>query len=167
MAWFQHEEDATEDPFMQHLQHHFRNDGYAVFFKILELMTQNFDPYAVGKLKTNWKQMRFKVGLKSKRLKQILDFINKKRKMEIEYDDDEIYIYCPKYERLMSPYAHRLLRQVVRTKNDSCTHTKNNMYGKNRIDKKEEEGYVQRKNRGIFHIKDVLKKLKLWEKKEK
>jgi len=160
-GWFKHDGNASEDPFMKHLEHHFGNDGYAVFFKILELMTDNFNPNAVGKLKTNWKQMRNKTSLKSLSLKRIFDFINKKRKMLIDYDDDEIYIYCENYQRRMSPYAHRLLRQKVSTNFEGSAHTKKNMYSirieKNRKNKRG----TYTKRWGIFHIKDVLKKLKL------
>ena len=161
MRWFKHKVTAADDPFIRELIHKFKGNGYMIYFVILEMMGDNFNPQSPGKIKVRWQHLREKCNLYRRSILPILDFINKKFKFEISYNDEEVCIYCPKFQEVMDDYAKRQMKQGVRTIWSGSTNTKNQNFRQIREDKNNIKREKKTKRWGIFHIKDVLKKLKL------
>ena len=111
-GWFKHMANASSDPMLVEAQQKFGDAGYAAFFRILELLTEHFNPKTPGIWHGTFKQVRKKLHKSSTKVQLFLNFYAEKSKFRVEYDGDYITILCPKYKELMSEYAHKRLRKM-------------------------------------------------------
>ena len=114
-GWFKHKMDAGDDPFIIALmkQHGFK--GYWVFFRTLELMRQNFNVKKVGTLHEDDIYFARKLQVQTKTVKNIYDFIHKRKKFLVEYGDGKIFVHCPNFKEYMDKYTRRMLLEKVPT----------------------------------------------------
>lgn len=107
MKWFKHISDSLDDPFIFELMKEFKSDGYLVFFGVLEIYSREYHPEYGWKLVTIPSYFRQKLGISSKKFKKILLKINK---WEVEYKDNQVIIFIPKFKELMDDWTKRELR---------------------------------------------------------
>jgi len=121
MKWFKHISDSLDDPFIFSLMEEFKSDGYLVFFGIIEIYAREF------KTKVGWKLTVTRAYLKRKLCKRqttlvikILKYIKNSGKWDIEFFDDKISIYIPKFKDLMDESTIKKLRAKEKSfRNDS------------------------------------------------
>jgi hypothetical protein len=107
MKWFKHISDSLDDPFIFELMREFKSDGYVVFFGVLEIYSREYKPEIGWKLVTIPSYFRQKLHISQSKVKKILLKIHK---WEVEYKDDQVIIFIPKFKELMDDWSKRGLR---------------------------------------------------------
>jgi hypothetical protein len=108
MKWYKHISDSLDDPYIFNLMTECGSDGYLVFFGILEIYSREFKP------ELGWKLLVTQAYLKQKFQKRqatliinSLKHIKNSGKWEIDFIDDKITIYIPKFKELIDEYTIR------------------------------------------------------------
>jgi len=83
---------------------HFGIAGYGVFFGILEIYAREFKPDSEWKLRVPLGFVARKLRISSTKLKQMLNFFTK---WQINYDDNLLEIYIPKFTELLDDWTSR------------------------------------------------------------
>lgn len=143
MKYFKHLVDSGDDPDIGEAMERFGNLGYFVFFRTLEIMAREFNISNPGENTFNflWFFRRF-LGLLSKnKLKEILDYFDKKGRIYVKIDGSYITLNCPKLRGLSDEYTQKVSRQrsgvtpdSVRTNSGKCP-LQNKNKNKNKEDK--------------------------------
>ena len=115
MKWFRHMTNARRDPVVVELCHRFGHGGYRAFFTILELMGENLDTRIPGKIHLNWRQISEETGLYRKSLQSILIFLQEQNKFAVEWDDEKVLVYCPKFKEFADSYTQEVLRKSAQS----------------------------------------------------
>jgi len=128
LKWFRHMTHARRDPVIAEAMQLFGNNGYAVYFIILELIGENYSVESPGKLKISWTQVQLESHLRRTSLKRILSFYSEKSKFSFNYDDTYVWINCPKFKEFTDDYYQRLLNKKyvhektdIRIRENQCT----------------------------------------------
>lgn len=110
MKWFKHISDSLDDPFVSDLMDVYGADGYLVFFGVLEIYSREF------KVEDNWKLNVTQSYLTRKLHKRqstlvikILKHIQNSGKWEIEFNNDKVIVYIPKFTELIDEWSKRKL----------------------------------------------------------
>jgi hypothetical protein len=106
MKWFKHISDSLDDPFIFELMEEFGADGYLVFFGTLEIYSREFSPNVDWKLSITWSYLRQKLRISQPKLQKILSKIDK---WEIEFIDNKVVIFIPKFTELLDEWSRRKL----------------------------------------------------------
>jgi hypothetical protein len=106
MKWFKHISDSLDDPFIYDLLVEFGAEGYLVFFGVIEKYSREFSPENGWKLVINPSYFRQKFLISSAKIKKILSKIHK---WDIEYKDDKVIIFIPKFTELLDEWSRRKL----------------------------------------------------------
>jgi len=111
MKWYKHISDSLDDPFIFDLITQFGADGYLVFFGVLEIYSREF------KTEDNWKLTVTQPYLTTKLHKRqstlvikILKHIQNSGKWEIDFNNDQVIIFIPKFTELLDDWSQRKLR---------------------------------------------------------
>jgi hypothetical protein len=107
MKWFKHISDSLDDPFIYELLREFGAEGYLVFFGVLEIYSREYKPENGWKLVTIPSYFRQKLLISSSKVKKILLKIHK---WEVEYKDEKVIVFIPKFKELMDDWSKRELR---------------------------------------------------------
>ena len=102
MKWFKHISDSLDDPFINELLDDFGSDAYIVFFGTIEVYSREFSPELSWKLDVKVKHLCRKTRTSVAKLKKILSKIHK---WEVEYKDDRVCIFIPKFTQLLDNYT--------------------------------------------------------------
>ena len=108
MKWFRHMTDASDDEFISKLEAEFGLEGYARWWKILEVIGRQMDKsdrcsaeYPI----TKWMQLlsikRWKI------LKSFVEFCAIGQKFNINYDEKILKIECPKLLEMRDEYSRK------------------------------------------------------------
>ena len=82
--------------------------GYVVFFGVLEIYSREFKTEELWKLSVNIAFLRRLLRVNTKKLKSILKNISK---WEVEFNEDEIIIFIPKFKELLDEWTLKKMRQ--------------------------------------------------------
>lgn len=109
MKWFKHDTDASEDIKIRRLEEEFGNDGYATFFKTLEILGREGEKGRLNFKKYPKKWLSYRCHIAEEKLIKILSFMG-----EISLccpkslSKDELYI--PKFKERADDYTKRVRR---------------------------------------------------------
>jgi len=116
LKWFKHLVDSGDDPDILGAIVKFGPTGYYVFFRILEIMSREFDVENPAVLRLNWIGTRFKLRLKSVTIKNVLDYYVSRNRFEYKIEGSgknaELIIKCPKLKQLTDEYTAKKLREI-------------------------------------------------------
>ena len=111
MKWFKHISDSLDDPFIFELLSRFGSDGYLVFFGVLEIYSREF------KTELDWKLCITRDYLRQKLCKRqdtliinSLKHIQNSGKWKVEFINDKVIIFIPKFTELLDDWSQRKLR---------------------------------------------------------
>lgn len=82
----------------------FGSDGYLVFFGVIEKYSREFSPENGWNLVINPSYFRQKFRISSAKIKKILSKIHK---WEIEYKEDKVFIFIPKFKELLDNWTSK------------------------------------------------------------
>jgi hypothetical protein len=147
MKWFKHISDSLDDPFIFDLLNKFGAEGYLVFFGILEIYSREFKTELDWKLSVTRDYLRQKLCKRQDTLIiNSLEHIKKSGKWEVEFKDNQVVIFIPKFTELLDDWSQRKLRSnsVVTPKILKP------------IKIKDKRVKIKYNNRGIFQIPSLL-----------
>ena len=145
MKWFKHISDSLDDPLIFDLLTEFGSDGYLVFFGVLEKYSREFSPENGWKLVINPSFFRQKFLISSAKIKKILPKIYK---WEVEYQDNKVIIYIPKFKELLDNWTIRHVSKEDNQLRSSDVETFQPIKKKNK--NKEEDIYIGKSPRKVF-----------------
>lgn len=110
MKWFKHISDSLDDPFIFDLMDKCGDAGYLTFFGIIEIYSREF------RTELNWKLSITREYLKQKLCKRqwtligkSLEVIKNSGKWEVEYNEDIVTVFIPKFRELLDETTLRKL----------------------------------------------------------
>lgn len=119
MKWYKHISDSIDDPFIFSLMEEFGGDGYLVFFGVLEIYSREFQTKDDWKLTEKLSYFRHKLLISQSKFKKILSKITK---WDVEYFDDKVSIFIPKFRELLDESTLKKLRESEKSfRNNSGT----------------------------------------------
>lgn len=111
MKWFKHISDSLDDPFIFSLMDKFGDIGYLVFFGVLEIYAREFKPELNWKLNVTRAYLRQKLHKRQDTLIiNCLKHIKNSGKWQIEFKDEQVIIFIPKFTQLIDEWTKRKLR---------------------------------------------------------
>ena len=135
IKWFKHDTDASSDIRIVRLERQFGAEGYAIFFKLLEIVGREGDQGRISFVKYPKFVISEDLKIDSKKFEEILKFMgkihlccNKSLKRNV--------LYFPKFKDRVDNYTARVLRKYEQTSNN--VPLEKNRIDKNRTDKEEE-----------------------------
>jgi hypothetical protein len=125
MKWFKHLSGSLNDNLIWEAVEEFGGDGYMVFFGILEMLADEFDPYEPGKCELSYKKMTKNLQLSRQKTVRILKFYDQKANENrsknisffVQFEKKHVVINCPKFKILTDNYTLQLLKDI--SKEDS------------------------------------------------
>jgi hypothetical protein len=125
MKWFKHLSGSLNDNLIWEAVEKFGGDGYMVFFGILEMLADEFDPYKPGICELSYKKVTKNLQLSRQKVTKILKHFNEKANKNrvknvgffVEFKKDYIIVNCPKFKILTDNYTLQLLKDI--SKEDS------------------------------------------------
>jgi hypothetical protein len=118
LKWFKHISVSGDDPDIHDAVEIFGGDGYYVFFRVLEIMSTEFDIENPGKNAFSVSFLRKKFQLSGRKLVKILQFFNKRGRVLCEfYNDgsmDMIKLNSPKLKDLSDNYTEQIIRKTTK-----------------------------------------------------
>jgi hypothetical protein len=147
MKWYKHISDSIDDPFIFSLMEEFRSDGYLVFFGVLEIYSREFQTKDDWKLTEKLSYFRHKLLISQSKFKKILSKISK---WEVEYFDDKVSIFIPKFRELLDESTLKKLRESEKScRNNSGTVPKTEATDKE-VDKDLDKDKEEEKIKKVF-----------------
>jgi hypothetical protein len=115
MKWFKHISDSLDDPFIYDLMEHC-NDGYLVFFGVIEIYAREFKSEPDWKLDISWAYLRQKLHrTRNKPIQKALSFIQVLQKWDIVLTDDRVSIHIPKFTELLDNWQNNKISRIKKT----------------------------------------------------
>lgn len=112
IKWFKHISDSLDDPFISGLIRKCGPVGYLVFFGVLEIYAREFKVELSWKLTVTHAYLRQKLQRSQITLvKKSLKYIQNSGKWEIEFKENEVIIFIPKFKELMSEGTLKKIRE--------------------------------------------------------
>ena len=131
MKWFKHDTDASDDIKIRRLEEEYGNDGYAVFFKTLEIVGKEGAKSRLNLEKYPKKWISSRCHISEEKLSEILEFMSKISLLCPKSLKKNI-LYLPKFQERADEYTKRLRRRYGQA-------TDNVPLEENRIDKNRRE----------------------------
>lgn len=111
MKWYKHISDSLDDPFIFDLINQFGSDGYLVFFGVLEIYSREFKTEDNWKLDVTQSYLTVKLHKRQSTLViKILKHIQNSGKWNVEFNDNQVIIFIPKFTELLDDWSQRKLR---------------------------------------------------------
>ena len=116
MLYFKHISASGDDPDISDACALFKSDGYYVFFRTLEVMSQEFDVNNPGICKFSVPFLKKKFTVSWRKVDRILSFYHKRGRIIISFSDEDglkmITLECPKLGALCDEYTQKKLKKV-------------------------------------------------------
>ena len=116
MKWYKHLAKSIDNPFIRELMYEFGSDAYLVFFGTLEIYADNFVPSERYELSVKTRYLRDKLLLSSSKLQKIFKKISqnpdKESQWEINFNNDQVTIFIPKFKKLLDNYTSDNLQET-------------------------------------------------------
>lgn len=110
MKWYKHISDSLDDPFIFDLISKFGGDGYLVFFGVLEIYSREFKTELGWNLKVTRAYLRQKLQKRQDTLIiNCLKHIRNSGKWNIDFIEDQVIIFIPKFTEFMDEWTARKL----------------------------------------------------------
>lgn len=132
MKWFKHDTDTSDDIKIKRLEEEFKNDGYATFFKILEIIGKEGEKFRLSLEKYPKKWISDKCHISEETLTKILESMGKIGLLCRKSLSNNI-LYIPNFRRRADDYTKRLRRNSELSTDN--VHVDKNRIDKNKIDK--------------------------------
>lgn len=132
MKWFKHDTDASDDIKVRRLEEEYGNDGYAVFFKILEIIGKEGEKCRLNLEKYPKKWVSSRCHISEEKLSDILVFMGKIT-LICPKSLKKNSLYIPKFKKRADEYTKRLRRKYGQGADN--VPLEENRIDKNRIDK--------------------------------
>ena len=111
LKWYKHISDSLDDPFIFDLINQFGSDGYLVFFGVLEIYSREFKTEDNWKLDVTQSYLTVKLHKRQSTLViKILKHIQNSGKWNVEFNDNQVIIFIPKFTELLDDWSQRKLR---------------------------------------------------------
>lgn len=107
MKWFRHMSDASDDEFIAGIEDIFGLDGYARWWKLLEIIAKQMDGTNRCHAEYSWEKWQTLLKGKRKKLETFLEHSRKKRKISLEQNGNVLKISCPKLLTLRDEYSRK------------------------------------------------------------
>ena len=108
MKWFKHKSDASDDEFLSGLEANFGLEGYARWWKMLEVIAKQMDETDRCSAEYSWVDwQRFLKGKRNK-LETFLVHCENKRKINLEQNGNILKIICPKLLELRDEHTRKI-----------------------------------------------------------
>lgn len=120
MKWFKHLSGSLNNSTISEAIELFGPAGYLVFFGILEMISDEFDPLKPGKIILRMKKITRNLQLSRQKTVRILSFFDQKAKNNpnkyvgfyVEVDGDVVSINCPRLKELSDEYTQKQLKNL-------------------------------------------------------
>lgn len=116
MKWYKHLSKSIDNPFIRELMYEFGADAYLVFFGTLEIYADNFVPSERYELSVKTRYLRDKLLLSTSKLQKIFLKISqnpdKESRWEINFNNDQVVIFIPKFKKLLDNYTSDSLQET-------------------------------------------------------
>jgi hypothetical protein len=127
MKWFKHLSGSLNNSTISESIELFGPAGYLVFFGILEMISDEFDPLKPGKIILRMKKITRNLQLSRQKTVRILSFFDQKAKNNpnkyvgffVEVDGDTVSINCPRLKELSDEYTQKQLKTLSGVNPDS------------------------------------------------
>jgi hypothetical protein len=124
MKWFKHLVDSGDDPDIDDAINVFGPAGYYIFFRILEIMSREFDIKNPGMNTFSVLYLKRKLRCSWKRTLSVLRFYQEKKRIFFELSDDgrldKIKLNCPKLKELTDEYTRKQIANLSGHTPDPC-----------------------------------------------
>lgn len=107
MKWFRHMTDASEDEFVVELESLFGLEGYARWFKLLEVIARQMDQSSKCSVAYPWSKWQTFLKGKRKKLETFLEHSQNKQKIFLKQNGNILEISCPKLLKLRDEYSRK------------------------------------------------------------
>lgn len=161
MKWFKHISDSLDDPDISDSVDIFGSDGYLVFFRVLELMSREFNVDNPGISTFSVDFLKKKIPISRKKILKILHFFNKRQRIFVSFHNGEqqnmVTLNCPKLKKLTDEFTRKLLPGKVRSKS-GVTPVQEVRSKKKEQDNKEQPVYIKQEtgdNKDNKTVKDT------------
>lgn len=108
MKWFKHYSDASEDEFIAELEDEFGLEGYARWWKLLEVIAKQMDETDRCYAEYSWQNWQRFLKAKRNKLETFLEHSQNKRKIKLEQTGNKLRIICPKLLELRDNHTKNL-----------------------------------------------------------
>lgn len=109
MKWYKHLAKSINNPFIKTLMYEFGSDAYLVFFGVLEVYADNYKPSERWQLCVKTRFLRDELLLSTSKLQKILEKISQnpdeEDRWEVNFNNDEVIIFIPKFRKLVDNYT--------------------------------------------------------------
>jgi hypothetical protein len=113
MKWYKHLVDSGDDPDIDDALNKFGPAGYYFFFRLLEIMSREFDVNHPGENVFSLKYIRNRIRLKSTSILLALEFYQERKRLYYRFIDDDhipmLWIKCPKLQQLADEFTKKQL----------------------------------------------------------
>jgi hypothetical protein len=151
MKWYKHLSKSIDNPFIRELMYEFGADAYLVFFGTLEIYADNFVPSERYELSVKTRYLRDKLLLSTSKLQKIFKKISqnpdKESQWEINFNNDQVIIFIPKFKKLLDNYTSDNLQETSK----KLPSDKEETFQAIRI-KNKDKRIKNKENRGIWKI---------------
>jgi len=114
MKWFKHWSTSTSDPDLMESEVRFKAAGPYVFWRTLEVLSK--EDATENALNINFKVFKtFFPSTSANKLKEILEYFDKKSRIFVNYEDENILIFCNKLAVLSSDYNAKVRSLSVKS----------------------------------------------------
>lgn len=107
MKWFKHSTSASNEEFLIALEYTFGLEGYARYFKLMELIARRMDESNQYELVTSWGELEYFLKGKPIKLKKLLNHLQEANEITWEYSAGALKITCPKLQSMMEDYTKK------------------------------------------------------------
>ena len=115
MKWFRHMADASDDEFLSEVEDIFGLEGYARWWKLLEIIAKQMDETDRCYAEYSWKKWQTFLKGKRNKLETFLVHSKNQRKINMEQNGNILKISCPKLLELRDNYSKRSQHNTVVT----------------------------------------------------
>ncbi len=152
MEFFAHSSYSGDDPDIITLMDKYGDTGYFVFFRLLELMAQEFDCGNPAKNLFTIKFLETKLYRKFTIIKPILVSIGQTKRMDIMIDEKagEVHLFCPKLKELATNYVKRVMAGTQWTSDKA----------------KQQSTHVDQMANDLFNYYSLITEPKAWDRAE-
>jgi hypothetical protein len=119
MQWFKHMTDASTNDFIARLEARFEFNGYARWFKLLEIVGQRVD--ANDRCEASHPISRWQILLKAKKktLFSFVEYVEKEGRISTERDGNILKISIPNLLKYRDEYTKRSARTTGRIRKEN------------------------------------------------
>lgn len=115
MKWFKHFSNASDDEKLCELEDVFGLEGYAVYWKTLEIIAADMDTEGEPKIKLSGRKLKQKLSISVQKLTKIYDFLDEIGLVSVKKDSTYFFLHCPKLLKIKDDYSRKASRKSGQT----------------------------------------------------